>query len=164
MAKEWRNIDVDEILNYGEAHTGKMAQYERIMQHRMIKSVDILSDKLIGVMETIHKAHQGLKEKADELQKNYEKISKDQIESYKKISQSQSNLQKRIILLTVIIAISTVFYTGITAWSVLMMKKSNQIQSATVEAMQEGNKIQNKSLNVAIESLILEKSKLKKKK
>jgi len=71
MPKNWDEIDVNEMLNFDCAHTGKMAQYGRIMQHQLTKSVSFLSEKLMGVMETIYRAHQGLKEKADELQNSY---------------------------------------------------------------------------------------------
>ena len=48
MAKEWDKIDINEILNFNEGHTGKMSQYERIMQHRLTDAVSILSEKLTG--------------------------------------------------------------------------------------------------------------------
>jgi len=162
MAKKWDEIDIDEVLNFNEAHTGKMAQYERIMQHRLTDAVSILSDKLIGVMETIYRAHQGLKGKADDLQTAYEEISKKQMDSYKQISDSQSRLQKWIIVLTFIIAISTVAYVFITWKSVSAIQESNVIQRKTVEAMQEANRIQNVSLKLNAELLNLEQSKRKK--
>lgn len=162
MAKKWDEIDIDEVLNFNEAHTGKMAQYERIMQHQLTNAVSILSDKLTGVMETIYKAHQGLKGKADELQYAYEEITKKQMDSQKKISDSQSRLQKWIIVLTFIIAISTVAYVFITLKSVSAMQESNEIQRSTVEAMQEANRIQNESLKVNAELLHLEQSKRRK--
>ena len=30
MPRDWKQIPIDDILNYGEANTGQMAQYERM--------------------------------------------------------------------------------------------------------------------------------------
>ena len=128
MPKNWDEIDMNEMLNFYDAHTGKMAQYGRIMQHQLTKSVSFLSEKLTGVMETIYRAHQGFEKKTDELQNSYTEISQKQIESYKQIAESQSRLQKWIIALTFIIAFSTVAYVFITWKSVSAMKESNEIQ------------------------------------
>ena len=128
MPKKWDEIDINEILNFHAADTGKMAQYARIMQHHLMKSVSFLTEKLTGVMETIYRAHQGLEKKADELQNSYTEISQKQIESHKQIAESQRRLQKWIIALTFIIAFSTVAYVIITWKSVSAMKESNEIQ------------------------------------
>ena len=133
MPKNWDKIDINEMLNFDDAHTGKVAQYGRIMQHQLTKSVSILSEKLTGVMETIYRAHQGFKEKADELQSKYTKISQKQIDSYGQIAESQSRLQKWIIALTFIIALSTVAYVFITWKSVSTMKEANEIQRQFLE-------------------------------
>ena len=133
MPKNWDEIEIDAMLNFDEAHTGKMAQYGRIMQYQLTKSVSFLSEKLMGVMETIYRAHQGLKEKADELQNTYTKISQKQIDSYREITESQSRLQKWIIVLTFIIALSTVAYVFITWKTVSAMKESNEIQRQFLE-------------------------------
>ena len=42
--KDWKEIDEDLILNYGEAHTGTMAQYERIMSRKLRNSIILLTE------------------------------------------------------------------------------------------------------------------------
>lgn len=133
MPKNWDEIDINDMLNFTDARTGKMAQYGRIMQHQLTNSVSILSEKLVGVMETIYKAHQGLKEKADGLQNVYTEISEKQIDSYRRIAESQTRLQKWLIALTFIIALSTVAYVFITWKSVTAIKESNEIQRQFLE-------------------------------
>ena len=145
MQRNWDEIDDNEILNSITDNTGSMAQFDRIMRHKMTNSVYYLGDKLMGVMETIHNAHQGLKSKADELKISHEKISNDQINSYGEISKSQNKLQKIIIALTCIIAISSAAYVFVT-WK-------------SVSAMQESNRIQRESLKVNLELLRHEQSK-----
>ena len=139
MPKEWNELTDDEILNFEEAHTGKMARYERIMQQRNIESLKSLRDKLTGLMETIYRASQGMKGKTDEI-----------ITLYGKYTKSQNRQQLIIIILTVVIAASTAVYTWITWQSVSAMKEANNIQMQLLELEKEKlklNKTHNKSLN-----------------
>lgn len=139
MPKDWKQITDDEILNFEEAHTAKMARYERIMQQRNIESLISLRDKLTGLMETIYRASQGMKEKTDEL-----------ITLYDKFTQSQGRQQIIIIILTVVIAASTTAYTWITWESVSAMREANKIQMQILELEKEKlqiDKTHNKSLN-----------------
>ena len=122
MAKDWKEMGDDEILNFEEAHTAKMARYQRIMEMKSISALDGVKDKLTGLMETIHRASQGLKDKADRL-----------IELYDKISQSQSRQQNLLILLSVVIAFAAIFYTAITWQSVSAMREGNRIQQEFLE-------------------------------
>jgi len=117
MPKDWKEIPDDEILNFEDAHTGKMARYERIMQKKSIEAVIGLRDKVTGLMETIYKASQGLQEKTTEL-----------ISLYGKISHAQGRQQKILIVLSVVVAVSTAVYTLITWQSVAAMKEANEIQ------------------------------------
>ena len=84
------------------------------MSHRLKESVSALTD-------TIYKAHQGIKEKADELYENYKTISDKQ-------SKVQNRLQWIVIALTLVLAASTVAYTWITWESVSAMRDANEIQ------------------------------------
>lgn len=117
MPKDWKDIPDDEVLNFEEAHTGKMARYERIMQKKSIDAVVSLRDKLVGLMETIYKASQGLQEKTDQLFALYERISR-----------SQGRQQLVLVLLSVVVAGSTAVYTWITWQSVVAMREANEIQ------------------------------------
>ena len=78
MPKDWKDIPDDEVLNFEEAHTGKMACYERIMQKKSIDAIVSLRDKLVELMEAIYKASQGLQAKTDQLFALYERISRSQ--------------------------------------------------------------------------------------
>ncbi len=118
MPKDWKEITDDEILNFEEAHTAKMARYERIMRQRNNESLNSLRDKVTGLMETIYRASQGMKEKTDEL-----------ITLYGKFTKSQGRQQIIIIILTVVIAASTAVYTWITWESVSAMHEANGIQT-----------------------------------
>ncbi len=122
MAKDWKEMGDDEILNFEEAHTAKMARYQRIMEMKSIVALDGVKDRLTGLIETIYRANQGFKSKTDEL-----------IGLYGKISQSQSRQQILLILLSVVIAVSTIAYTYITWQSVSAMREGNRIQQEFLE-------------------------------
>lgn len=57
--KDWKEIDEDLILNYSEAHTGTMFQYERIMNRR-------LRDSIISLTESFNKQSGALKKSIDD--------------------------------------------------------------------------------------------------
>jgi len=140
MPRDWKEISDDELLNFEEGHTGLMARYERIMQQRSINSLTELRDKLTGLIETMYRASQGMKEKTDELIKLYDNFAK-----------SQSRQQLFIIILTVVIAASTTAYTFITWQSVSAMHDANRIQTQLLELEREKlklDKAHNKSLNL----------------
>ena len=115
MARDWKDIPEDEILNFKDAHTGQMAQYGRIMQQKTI-------DALTGLIETIGRSSQGMKDKTDEL-----------IRLYDKFSNSQRKQQSTLIILSVVVALSTVSYAIITWKSVTAMRESNEIQRQFLE-------------------------------
>ena len=129
MPEDWKEITDDEILNFEEAHTAKMARYERIMRHRNNESLNSLRDKVTGLMETIYRASQGMKEKTDEL-----------ITLYGKFTKSQGRQQIIIIILTLVIAASTTAYTLITWQSVSAMREANKIQIQILELEKENLK------------------------
>ena len=108
MAKDWKEISDDDLLNFDGANTGQMAKYERIMQKRsqealhqtqkeiwnLSSRIDTSTDRLVGVGNKL-----------------IQKIEED--------AKSQERHQKAIVFLTIVIAIATVFYTGIT-WEPLI--------------------------------------------
>ena len=122
MPKDWKEIPDDEILNFEGADTAKMARYERIMQKKSIDAVLGLRDKLVGLMDTIYRASQGLKEKTDQL-----------FLLYGEISRSQGRQQNILIGLSIVVAISTAVYTWITWQSVTAMREANEIQHQFLE-------------------------------
>jgi len=75
MAKDWKQITDDEVLNYDEAHTGNMARYERIMQMRSIEATRGLRDKITGLMETIYRASQGVQQNIGQLVEGLDKAT-----------------------------------------------------------------------------------------
>ena len=129
MSKSWKDITDDELLNIEVGSNDLNARYNRIMQKKSIDSIIALQDKLTGLMETIYRASQGLKEKTEKV-----------IGMYDKIHKSQSRHQLVIIVLSIIIALSTSVYTYIT-WQ-------------TVSAMREANSIQRKLLDVELNNKI----------
>jgi hypothetical protein len=117
MPRNWQDITDDEILNFEGPQTAEIARYERIMQKRSIDAMLGPRDRLTGLGDTIYKMHQGFKDTADEAFKLYE------LES-----QAQARRQKSVMWLTIVIPVSTVLYTGITAASVYATRQANQIQ------------------------------------
>jgi len=117
MAKDWKELTDDEILNFDAAHTAKMSQYDRIMSQKNIMALNSLKDKITGLIETIYRASQGTQEKAEKL-----------ISLFGKSTKSQNRQQIIIIILTVVIAVSTILYTWITYQSVSTMRDANKIQ------------------------------------
>ena len=58
MPRKWDDMKIDDLLNDDTAHTGRNAQYERIMLHRLSDSVSNLSDnitKISGMQNTLQK-------------------------------------------------------------------------------------------------------------
>jgi hypothetical protein len=117
MSKDWKDISDDEILNFDGSQTNMMARYERIMQKRSADALLGLRDKLTGLMETIYRASQGMKDKADEV-----------IAQYNKATESQQQQQRALLILSAVVAVSTVAYTLITWQSVKAMREANDIQ------------------------------------
>ncbi|MEX0739046.1 MAG: hypothetical protein WD071_06875 [Pseudohongiella sp.] len=115
MPKDWKDISDDELLNFDGAQTNLISRYERIMQKKMIENVNNLNLKITGLMETIYRASQGLKDRFDASAK------------------AQKKQQNIIIALTIVIAISTALYTFITWQSVSAMRESNDIQRQLLE-------------------------------
>jgi hypothetical protein len=122
MPKDWKNIADDEILNFEGSQTAEIARYERIMQKRSSDAMLVLTDRLMGLGDTIHKMHQGLRDKADEA-----------FQLYERESQAQARQQRAIWWLTAVIAIFTAAYTLITAMSVYATFQANAIQQGLLD-------------------------------
>lgn len=123
MTTHWKDISDDDILTFtGERDNSVTARYERILQKRATDAVHGLTNKLTGLMDTIHTASQLLQEKADQLRDRYDKAAR-----------SQARQQWALIVLSVVVALSTVAYTIITWQSVAAMQDANQIQRQLLE-------------------------------
>ncbi len=117
MARDWKQIDIDEILNYHEAHTGHMAQYERIMRHKEIEALNNVHAGLFDVKKTIHQT-------SDRLEQRLEVLERVQAGAAK----TQGMLQKITIVLTVVIALAPIAYTLVTWQAVQAQREANEIQ------------------------------------
>lgn len=117
MARDWKQIDIDEILNFDEAHTGRMAQYERIMRHREIEALHGVRAGLFDVKKTIHLTY-------DRLEKRLEVLEGVQAGAAK----TQGTFQRITIVLTVVIALATIAYTLVTWQAVQAQRDANEIQ------------------------------------
>jgi hypothetical protein len=133
MGKDWKEISIDDILNFDGPQTAEIARYERIMQHRTIEAMNGLSgrldsvvEKLVGVMETIHRVGQLAQEKADQA-----------IQAADKASTSQGRQQRAMYVLTGALFACTLFYTIINAWVALEMREGNEIQRMIANAVKE---------------------------
>jgi hypothetical protein len=133
VTKDFENIDISEILNYEYANTAVMARYERIMQHRTIEAMNGLSgrldsvvNKLVGVMETIHRVGQLAQEKANQA-----------ILAAGNARQAQGRQQRAMYVLTAALVLCTLAYTGINYWVAVEMREGNEIQRLIANAAKE---------------------------
>jgi len=122
MPQNWDEINEDEMLNYEEANTGKMAKYYRIMFRRLRESTHDLGGKVEGLIAALSNIHETIHDETGKM-----------IAAQKKISQAQGRQQNIIVALTWVIAIATVSYVGITWWSVSTMRESNNIQKRFIQ-------------------------------
>ena len=121
MPTEWREIDVDEILNYSEAHTGQMSRYDRIMRQYEVDALNNVRGGLFDLKRSVHIA-------SDKLVAQLEKSEAALMEANKK----QGRLQTVTVILTVVIALATISYTVVTWQSVQVQREANEIQRQQV--------------------------------
>ena len=117
MAKDWKDITDDEVLNFDGSQTAIIARYERIMDQKTINALMEVRMGLHDVKKSMHVVTDKLEARLIEA----EKIQKE-------AATSQHKLQWVTIALTVVIALSTVAYTLITWQSVQAQREANQIQ------------------------------------
>jgi len=121
---QWEKISIDTMLDAEHAGDNYLgAKYSRILQHRSAEAVHELSQKVAGLMATIHTVGQLMQEKVDQLR-----------EDSNKAAESQGRQQRSIRWLTAVIAIATVFYTLVTTASVIATFHGNAIQRQPIEA------------------------------
>ncbi len=113
----------DEQLQRAVTHNRyAKVEWERRLAQRVADAVNRLGDKITGLMETIYRASQGIQEKTDNL-----------LGLFDRISQSQKRQQNIVIVLTVVLALSTLAYTLITWLSVSAMNEANEIQRQVLQ-------------------------------
>ena len=117
MPRDWKDIGLDEILNFDDAQTGRMAQFERIMRHKEIEALSKVHTGLSDLEKAIHDSSNKLE--------NQMKVLEVKLETS---AQMQNKLQKITIALTVVIAIATVAYALITWQTVTIQQETNEIQ------------------------------------
>lgn len=108
---------IERLLNAEVAPPHEIARLDRIMQYRNAEAMNGLSNRLEGITETIYRASQLVQEKFDRALAQAEQASKD-----------QAKHQRAIVILTVVLAICTIVYTGITGWSAYEQHQSNVTQ------------------------------------
>ena len=105
MPREWKDITIDENLNYEGAQTAEIARYDRIMQHRTNEAMNGLANRLDQAIDTMKFA--GI---------------------------AQGKQQSAMIWLTIALVFCTIAYTLTNIFSVLELSKSNDIQGRVAEA------------------------------
>jgi hypothetical protein len=134
MSKDWNDISTDDLLNYSEAHTGNMARYDRIMNHKSAQAQMKVQASLVALNTTIGISSGKLEQRVQSLEKVLNNAS-----------ESQGKLQLITIALTIVIAVSTIAYTWITWQTVLVQRESNKIQHEMLNSPASTDS--NKSLN-----------------
>lgn len=146
MPTSWKDIELDQILDFEEAHTGKMARFDRIVRKYEINALG-------QVWAGLHDLKKTLAESATNLASKIEALEKAQRDAAK----AESRLQKVAVSLTVVIAIATVIYTVVTWRSVEAQIESNRLQAKAVEAQMTANRIQQNEIDSRLQSKSLEK-------
>lgn len=115
MPKDWKNISEDDILNFDGAHTGQMAQYERIMRNKT-------NNALMEVRMGLHDVKKATIQSSEKIEAALQEAER-----------SSRKFKKATIALTIVVAVATVFYSVVTWQAVQVDKESNQIQREILE-------------------------------
>lgn len=134
MAKDWDEMTDDDLLNTsGSSQSAEViARYQRIMDKKTINALMEVRAGLFDVKKSMHLVTDKLVERI---------LSVENLQ--KKSAKSQGRLQIVTIVLTIVIAISTVAYTWITWQTVKEQREANAIQ----REMMNQNKVKNPSNN-----------------
>lgn len=123
MAKDWKEITTDELLNFDGPQTAEIARLDRIIQHRTSESLKEFQSELSSTANRIGHSTDRMVGVGNRLIKT--------IEEQGKVQRKQ---QSAIVGLTVVIAVATVAYVGITWLSVQAMREANEIQRKPANA------------------------------
>ena len=123
MPKDWKNESIDDILNYNEAHTGRLHRYGRIMRQFEIDALKEVRAGLFDVKKAVLAASGQLGNDVTDFSKTVSRATA-----------KQGKFQKATIALTVVIALASVLYTWVTWQSVLAQREANEIQRIAIQA------------------------------
>jgi hypothetical protein len=163
--RKWTDDEeINEMLNNPTNQTADIAKFDRIMQHRAIEAMNGLHDGLKGVMQTIHRSAGLVVDKADDVSNlvvdkagevarkvddfaikvdDFAKKVGDVGARVEDASNVQSAQQRKLVLLTWVIALATVVYAAVNIFAALEMRQANSIQRDMVTAT-------NRAANAAI--------------
>ena len=117
MPTNWTDLTDDDLLNFNGPQTAEIARYERIMQHRTNVALEQVWAGLFDVKKSLHLVGEKFEARMLEAE-----------EIQRASSVSQGRAQVVTIVLTIVIALSTVVYTWITWQSVATQREANAIQ------------------------------------
>ena len=115
MKTDWKDIKIDELLNYEGGQTHEIARCDRIMRHREAVELENVRNALIDFNGAVYDSTERL------------------VTSISETGNKQERAQKVGIRLTWVIAIATVVYAGTTLWSVQTQREANEIQRELLE-------------------------------
>jgi len=76
MPKDWKDIDIDEILNFEGAQTGEMARYDRIMCQKEIEALKNVHTGLFDLKKSLHRSTDILEQRLKESSKTQGRLQK----------------------------------------------------------------------------------------
>ncbi|WP_036499370.1 hypothetical protein [Nitrosococcus oceani] len=128
MAKDWKELTTDELLNFNGPETAEIARFERIMQQRTAESLREFQSELSNTANHINQSTDRIVGVGNRLIKTIEAQGG-----------AQKKHQRSIVWLTVVIAVATVAYVIITWFSVQTMQEANDIQRKSANIERSGN-------------------------
>ena len=109
MPENWKDINEDEILDYEEAHTGKMHRYDRIMSRKMRDSIKEASETMFAasgnIGGSVDKAKHVLKDAIDRMNERMDRMI------------ASSN---KAFVMSIIFSVIMAFLTGAIAFSAVV--------------------------------------------
>lgn len=111
------------------------------MRQREIEVMGDVSAKLFDLKQIIHRSSENLNEKITNFNDTIQCSSDSLNTKITEFDKSQGKLQKISIILTIVIALSTIAYTCITWQSVKAQREANKIQRSILEINSEEIKV-----------------------
>jgi hypothetical protein len=151
VPKDWKDISVDEMLNFQGPQTAEIERYRRILEHRSTLAMNDLSDRLKGVMQQMHRSTGQFSDKADEFKRTVQdsaaQISTkadDLRRSYERIADAQGRQQLATLILSCVVAGATMLYTYITWQDVKAARDGNAIQAQVLDMERKATSVPKK--------------------
>ena len=114
MPQPWEQITDDALLNYDGASTAQIAQYDRIMSHKMRSTIMQLNQ---GLSSALTQTNQRIHDESEKI-----------IRSNSEIAKNQERLQRYSLGLSIVITLATIAYVVVTCFSVAAVREANTIQ------------------------------------